>query len=299
MKDARFHSSNFILDKHYQGCGTDITGGDDEALLVKLESSGLYVAEPKCDGIFATCFFLPERNIFVSRNCLEKSYELSSWQRDSIKPYTAIVGELGMGTEHAVSRRNAYGHGFMDVHDAIVIEGRDVQALGDDDRRKVLEDWWTNLDAESKARFRLLPRFTSNFLQEYKAQHEGLVLKQRGNRPYKGGGRKVPHWVKAKKAFEIDMVVMDFRLSNADTKCHEPMIEAVQFGQIVGGRLVGLTWTGSMSHEMQREFAQNFDKYKGRVAVLRHYQQFNSGALRHASFVRMRDDKTARECVFK
>lgn len=300
MNDPRFHSQAFILDKHYQGCGLDITGEDDEAMLAKLEASGKFVAEPKCDGIFATCFVKTSGNIFVSRNCKEKSYGLQTWQRPSLKPYTAIVGELGMGTEHAVERRDQLGHEFMDVHDAIVIEGRDVQQLGDDDRRKVLEDWWANLDHDTQARFRLLPRFDHDFVKEYRLQHEGFVLKEKGSRPYQGRGRKVRHWVKAKKAFEADMIVMDFRISKAETKVGEPMVESVLCGQFVNGQLEGLVWVGSMEQKWQREFAQNFGRYRGKVVRIRHYQQFKSGSLRHPSFHpdMFRDDKAPTECIF-
>jgi ATP-dependent DNA ligase len=295
-----FASDAFVFQKRYQGCGTDITGENDEALLAKYEASGEYTAEPKCDGIFCTAFILPAHR-FISRNCKEKAYGLSSHQSPTLKHGTALVGELGMGTEHAVQRRQQYGHDFMDVHDIVALEYEDVSQMGDDDRRKLLEQWHASLDPATQARFRLLPRFTCDFVQEYRAQHEGLVLKKKGNKPYVGNKRKVRYWVKAKKAFEADMVVMDFRLSSADTKSHEPMVESVLCGQFVHGTLEGLVWVGSMEQHWQRELAQNFGAYKGQVVRIRHYGQFKSGSLRHPSFHQdgFRDDKDPQDCVFK
>lgn len=294
-----FSSDSFALEKRYQGCGLDITGASDELVLARLEAAGKHVAEPKLDGIWGACFVLPHTNVFISRNCKKKSYGLETYQRSCLKPGLLIIGEPAMGTQHSVERRAMLGHDIMDVHDILAEDYEDLSGLGDDDRRQRLEAWHASLDTATAARFAIVPRFTKDFVAEYRAQHEGLVLKEKGNRPYKGGKRKVKWWVKAKKAFEADMVVMDFRLSSADSKTAEPMVESVQFGQYVYGKLTGLVWVGSMTQHWQREFAQNFSRYHGKVGVLRHYTQFKSGSLRHPSFEHLRDDKEPHECVFK
>lgn len=294
-----FESDAFIFQKRYQGCGTDITGENDEALLAKYEASGEYTAEPKCDGIFCTAFILP-RHRFISRNVKEKNNGLATHQDPALRHGTILIGELGTGTEHAVQRRQQYGHDFMDVHDIVAHEYEDVSQMGDDDRRKLLEQWHASLSPASQARFIMLPRFTHDFVGEYRRQHEGLVLKKKGNKPYVGNKRKVKYWVKAKKAFEADMVVMDFRLSKADSKVSEPHVESVLCGQFVNGTLEGLVWVGSMETYWQKELAQNFGKYKGEVIRIRHYGQFKSGSLRHPSFSPdgFRDDKDPQDCTF-
>jgi hypothetical protein len=55
-----------------------------------------------------------------------------------------------------------------------------------------------------------------------------------------------------------------------------------------------------MEQKWQREFAQHFDQYRGKVVRIRHYEQFKSGALRHPSFHpdMFRDDKAPTECTF-
>jgi ATP-dependent DNA ligase len=294
-----FASDAFLLAKRYQGCGVDITGASDEMMLAKLEATGKYVAEPKLDGIWGACFVLPHINVFVSRNQKRKSYGLETYQRPCLKPGLILIGEPAMGTQFSVERRAMLGHDIMDVHDILAEDYEDLSGLGDDDRRKRLEEWHASLDGPTAARFQIVPRFTKDFVAEYHNQHEGLVLKEKGNRPYKGDKRKVKWWVKAKKAFEADMVVMDFRLSSADTKTSEPMVESVLFGQYVNGKLKGLVWVGSMPRRWQTEFAQNFSRYHGKVGVLGHYTQFKSGSLRHPYFIRLRDDKEPHECVFK
>jgi ATP-dependent DNA ligase len=298
---ATFVGDPFIFSKWYQGCGTNITGPDDEALLAEYEASGKWVVEKKCDGIFCTAFVLPKRTRFLSKNCKEKAYGLSSWKDPNLNAGTLLVGELGYGSEHAVERRERYGHDFMDVHDILFLDYQDLTQVGDDDRRKILEDWWSKLDPKTQARFRIVPRWYDNFVMRYKMEHEGLVLKMKGNRPYTGNKRKVRHWGKCKKAFLTDMVILDWTISSADTKKGEPMVESVLCGQHVHGKLEGLVSVGSMEQHLQRDIAQNFQNYKGRVVRLRHYGQFKSGSLRHPSFdpENTFPNTPATSCVFK
>ena len=297
-----FSSQGFIFTNRYQGCGLDLTGPSDESFLTKSEAGGLHVAEPKLDGNWAAFFILPGSNMFITRNTNHKECGLDSYRPSCLRAGTLIIGEMGYGTEWAKKRRLAFGHDFMDVFDLLAVDYEDFSYLGDDDRRRKLEEWYASLDAPTQARFRMVPRYTTDFVKEFYAQHEGLVLKVKGAQQYKGGGRKVPHWIKCKKCDEADMVIMDMKLSDAMTKTAEPMVESIGCGQFVGGQLKLLVRVGSMTQFWQKEFAQKFNEYKGRVIRINHYGQFNSGALRHPYLPQtdvVRDDKNATECVFK
>ena len=76
------------------------------------------------------------------------------------------------------------------------------------------------------------------------------------------------------------------------------MAGTIVCGAYVGGRLVERTRIGSgMSESVRADLWSRRDELRGAVVEARGCQTFTSGALRHPQFVRIRDDKRARECV--
>lgn len=293
-----FASDEFQSLLWYQGCGTEIETDKPEDMLAKLdeyEDTGKWVAESKSDGINISTFSDGKRNRFWSRNSLEKEYGLAD---KPLPAGTLITGELGAGSEHALERRAVIGD-YVDAHSILVLNHKPLLHLSETDRRAALEDFHSKLDKDLQKHFLLMPRWTKNFRAQYEAEHEGLVLKAIDGGPYIGRKTKPNHWVKAKKWFEADMVIMDIRISDAETKVAVPMTKDILMGQYVDGKLKGLSWVGSMTDAMSKEFASNFSKYKGCVAKIGHNCQFKSGALRHASFMGLRDDKDPADCVFE
>jgi hypothetical protein len=292
-----FNSDEFQAQSWYQGCGAEIETDKPDDMLAKLdeyEAIGKWVAESKSDGINISVFSDGKRNRFWSRNSLEKEYGLANMP---LPPGTLIAGELGAGSEHALERRAKLGD-YVDAHSILVVNYKPLLHLSETERREALEDFHSKLDKELQKHFLIMPRWTNGFRAQYEAEHEGLVLKSIDGGPYIGRKTKPSHWVKAKKWFEADMVIMDIRISDAETKKAEPMTKDLLMGQYVDGKLKGLSWVGSMTDTWSKEFASNFGKYKGTVAKIAHNCQFKSGALRHASFMGLRDDKDAIECVF-
>jgi ATP-dependent DNA ligase len=105
----------------------------------------------------------------------------------------------------------------MDVFDLLAVRGTDVSHLGDNQRREILEDTWASWSPEVQAHFPLVPRLRTGFRALFGAEAEGLVLKQVGHRaphPYARGGRN-PYWLKVKRHFSVDMVLMAYTLSEA------------------------------------------------------------------------------------
>jgi len=305
MKISRqeFASTKHILKNRYQGCGSNFSGEQDESLLREFDRSGEWWAEPKIDGWWGECHLLEDKNVFKSKNniiCLG----LEKYKKPCLKPGTILICELGYGSQNALERKAEYGHDFIDIFDIVAFEYNDITTIGDDARRVLLENWWKSLDAESKLRFRLVPRFSSNFVANYQKQHEGLVLKKRGDFPYIGKGKKVKHWIKTKKAFVTNMVLMDWKESSADTKSDVSMVESLGCGQYIDGKLQITVWVGSMEHSRSIEFARNFSKYRGKVIPVGHYGQFKSGSLRHPFVYEPKVDevmssKRPKDCVFE
>jgi ATP-dependent DNA ligase len=172
-------------------------------------------------------------------------------------------------------------------------------------RRGILETLLrqTN-DPVIRRHFLLNPRYTVDFERCYRDEPEGLILKPIDEGPYEGGGERVKHWIKVKKDHTVDMVVMGYEPSTAETKIGRGLIEHLTCGMFMKtpdgkAELVELTKTGGMTEEMQFDITTNWErKYLHHVVELKHFGQFRSGALRHPSVVRMRPDKRAVDCVF-
>jgi hypothetical protein len=294
-----FATDEFQSQAWYQGCGSEIATDKPEELLTelkKLNSTGEWFAEPKLDGIFIAIFSDGKKNRFWSRNSLEKQYGLADMP---LPAGTLLIGELGAGSEHALERRAQMGHDFVDVHGILVADYDSVIDGNEADRRVVLDAFHSSLPKKLREHFLLVPRWDTDWVSEWDAQHEGLVLKLKKGGSYIGRGTKPANWRKAKKWFEADMVIMDIRYSEAETKKDKGMTKDILCGQYVNGVLKGLTWVGSMTDDWSKKFASDFSTYKGQVMVVKHNCQFKSGALRHASMLDLRDDKDARDCIFK
>ena len=296
---TKFESDAYQGQKWYQGCGGKVPSATPDEIVAELdqiEAGGEFVAEPKLDGWWCAVF-TGATNRFWSRSCMEKDYELESF---AMPAGCLIVGELGVGTQRAIERRETIGHGWVDVYDLLVVNYEPIAHLTDIERRALLQTWHATLTPEQQDHFRLVPQWTTDLADRFDAEHEGLVLKRLDGGTYVGHGTKPSHWVKAKKWFDEDMVIMDVTISQAETKTDEPMAEAVTCGQYVDGVLKPLVKVGAMTAAWSKEFAQNFATYKGAVMVVAHFGRMKGGSLRHPSMLGdLRDDKAAEECVYE
>ncbi len=288
----------------YQGCGNLLAGTEEEkkSFLQEIERKGDYFAQPKCDGIWAIVFGtrmevfkeMCNTNRIFSRNKIEKEdYHLPFVGLD-----TAIVGELGYGSERATIRREKCGHNFMDVFDILFYKGKYVGDLLEIERRKILKKWYESLNFDDTKFFNILPIWFSKFVERYEKQYEGIILKKKFNGKYEPG-TKSPHWIKVKKEYDWDMVIMDWEISVAETKKNQSMAKNITVGQFVNGRLKEMCKVGSLPLNVCISIAQNFSSYKGKVIVVHGFNRFKSGAIRHPSFIRFRDDKDPKNCIFQ
>jgi len=315
-------------EKLYQGCGSAYTGTTEDvaAELRVLERSGEWVAEPKYDGIWAAVFGRGPNQapLVLSRNGKEKKgHDLCA-----IPEGLVLVGELAYGSQHSTKIREEAGHGVVFIFDCLVADGECIVELPRAERKKraavSLKQYWADC-SRGRHYYRMAPTWSKggDFVKLYDESHEGLLLKPAVGKPYQYGTR-VAHWMKFKKKETFDVVVVGVEISTAETKVGEPMASAIVVGLYKrpssvkaplihgvgnaparvsrnGGVLV-LTSVGKvagMTDDFCRELAQNFDAYKGRVMEVAAFDQFKSGAFRHPSVVRMREDKSPEECVFE
>lgn len=120
---------------------------------------------------------------------------------------------------------------------------------------------------------------------------EGLMFKNRDGK-YLEGGRPAGNWYKLKRSINVDVVVMGFFKGTASP------VGSIIFGQFVDGQLTELGRAGGLTLGMKNDMHQNPAKYLGRVMTVRGQKRFESGALRHPTFQRFRDDKLPSECVW-
>jgi len=295
MSQAQFYNESFRYREWYQGCGgkVDALHGSVELTLSGLEATKQWVAEPKRDGIWCAAFMGKDSNEFYSRTQERKPYSLDTEVVPCLEG-CLLIGELGFGSQESLRRRKELGFDFMDVFDILFHKYVWVGDLNGEDRRELLER--TLLKAPRE--FILSPRWTTGFAQQYTMQPEGLILKPAQGYKYVGSGTKVKYWLKAKKDHTVDMVIMGWKKSEAETKTNEAHVEYIACGMYVAGELKELVHVGSMTRELSHDIAVNYGQYHNRVIELKHFGQFRSGALRHPSVVRLRDDKHAEQCVF-
>jgi ATP-dependent DNA ligase len=197
------------------------------------------------------------------------------------------------------------------VFDVLYVEGKSVMHLPWTTRREIIEK---------------LPRFTNTKLStlypmsQYTIDdlmalasdrgHEGIMIK-RVSEPYKENSRSA--WIKHKFTDTHDVVIVD-----ANAKPSEWRVRPGEVG--TDGKLypdglhtdpwtkgyVGLNYgyydlqgnlriVGSLGETGPRE---EMEKHIGKVAEVKGYGQYPTGALRHPVLLRWRDDKLPTDCTF-
>jgi ATP-dependent DNA ligase len=276
-----------------------------------LESTGLWVAEDKCDGHYSTFFKSRARGSeFYSRNCKrQSSLELENIE---VPDGLVVAGELGVGTPSALKRRAELGHEFFVAHRILQTPDylvgrfpRDATKLNEVEQRGLLEIIWSEFDDYIKSRFQIVPRYTKKFFHHYcsilSEGGEGLILKSISkdhDTTFKPNTRS-QHWIKAKKMLTVDMVITAVVLSDAKTFKDRGMASSIICGMFVGGKLMPLTSVGAMDHAIRLQFGSAPEKFVGRVVEIGAFEQFDSGALRHPWLIGLRTDKEPHECVWR
>lgn len=311
------------MDNYYQGCGKEITGTHDQLKdeLNELENSGEWIAEPKLDGIWSLFIGngVDKPPTIISRSGKEKDPKGMPGFPEGYK----FIGEFLFGTSHAKEIFEEKGHYMACIFDVIETPsyGSLIEKYKDRNRREILElEYRTNtLDHDY---YDLVPQWETDFADHFKNEHEGLVLKNMvgGGEAYFGGGDKVKNWMKVKRKKTFDVIIFDYKESDAETKQDEPMAATLNIAMYIeeknGNEDIaqdlgipskidncGLTDCGKVTIgdlDWCRNIAQDFDYYKGKVIEIIAYEHFKSGKFRHGSLNTEKNDvreKTPTECI--
>lgn len=280
-------------DYHYLGPKLDI----ESDVLAKYEASGKWIAEPKIDGMWARMTVgRPNEgrpNMLTSRDANTGSLSGSNLGDlgSILLPWpegTVVVGELEAATEWATRRANAQGYRAFHLFDVTRIGDHACRTLPWAKRRELLDTMSAQLSDVAESRFQLLPYTAKGFRSFYDTvienDGEGVVLK-RADSLYQvsNADGKADFWVRCKRWLTGDYVLMAVGATPSG-------VPTGVWGLYKGGKL-----TRAMQAACPGELltAANVGVL---VVEFKGWAKFRSGALRHASFVRVRTDKTAMQC---
>jgi len=132
------------------------------------------------------------------------------------------------------------------------------------------------------------PKIVKDNFYETLGEYEGFVLKDPITQSF----------YKFKRTWTVDYVIMGFNGSESLTY-KESGVASIQCGLYVGGKLAHVGNAGGLTDEERFAFHEGDAFFIGKVIEVSGKQIFDSGAVRHPNFVRMRPDKLPRECTLE
>jgi ATP-dependent DNA ligase len=269
------------------------------------------ICQEKADGWFASAVRQSKGTRLFSASSRElKNPQLDQTREalDEVLPLgTIVVGELGFGTaaETRIAEKNGF-HRFLPF-DIVQLKSTPTgslpywerfahiaQLIRKGKREEVQEILTMRLHAMSVAK--KIDRVLEMYESIKNSDGEGLMLKT-ADHPYVFPG-VTDQVFKIKKLVTKDYVLMGYTPSDAPTFKKQGMnVGAMVCGLYRDGKLTEVTQTSGFPFELRKEFSENPKKYIGRVVELGGYQVFASGAMRHSSFQRFREDRDPEDCT--
>lgn len=250
---------------------------------------------------------LPHLNIYDTDTVLEGTVLdgeiICPWEGARSKDVTSIMGSK---PELAIKKQKERGYLAYRVFDCLFLEGEDVRKAPLHVRRSYAAtavELWANKHVELARR---VQKDKEGFVLEiWERGGEGVILKHRDSKYHE---EKL--WVKVKKENTEDVVIIGYEDAKEEstkvsgktsaTKYHlKGWVGAVRFGQYVDGELVDCGKCSGMTDELREELSKNKKKYLGRVVEILANEREPTGRFRHPRWVRFRDDKNPKECVWR
>lgn len=284
----------------YQGFAGEL----DREGLDRLREEGR-TAEEKIDGWFVALEIGPDGGVkYILRSERLGNTHKVCYGLPNTLPLknTVLVGEVLGGTH------NTNGDKGIILFDCPVWEGADMKSKPLPERREKVKE---AIKAIGNPVFRLVKYVTSGFGKFYDEVvgdgGEGIVVKENKS-AYIGNGLKLPNWYKVKRQMDGDYVILGYEQS--DSASHIGQIRNVRCGLYnKQGKCVEVMTVGNMNSMQRMELTKNGAKYIGQVIVVKGYERFPDGALRHPSLsltvngqlvgnkIPLREDKKPEECV--
>lgn len=260
----------------------------EEFRLPKVERllAGVSIFQFKYDGIWA---------LVQIKNHIATVYSKTGQCKHSFPVNTGdeitLIGEFMYGSQWS---QHPERKGHIYVFDCVVSRGTHISAAAYRDRYRIAQGHTLELGPPfqpvSCYASANLPAVWSHILAEEK--WEGVVI--RGiEQPYDST------LVKLKRTVQDDFVILGFVEGKGK---HAGRLGALQLGQFdpTVQDLVAVMECGGGFSDLERDWIWSMqDKFRGRVCIVEGKSRFDSGALRHPTFISMRDDKKPEQCVLK
>lgn len=258
---------------------------------------GKVLVEPKFDGMFASIRKINNQIEVWSRRG-ERKPSLEQMLKDSLAKFPSdiyLLGEAEYGSQ--AGRIATEKRGYPVIHCFDMVEGEDDDVVKRKSRLrkflKGLEDKHLIPVEDKIARVSKVPEI---FKQYVKQGFEGIVVKELEKDFHS------ENWWKQKKVLTDEFILIDYEYGDIIPGIIRRL--NVQRKRMVKGIVCGL-WKDNKLEKVMRVGITRFDvileltinpkKYLGKVVEIKGFERFQSGALRHASFVRFRNDLSARD----
>jgi len=271
--------------------------------------------------------FLCQEKVDGWNGIVIKENGVSRWDTEAWKKYNALInmlkyfddflpddsivaGEVGYGTEYETALALQYGYHRFICFDLIKFNGEWVKDLPAIERFNILKSYWEK--SQYANQIHPIINIVRNIILDGTADEnresarkmfwnivdnggEGIILKK-ADSIYRFG--PICDAYKFKKYLTKDYVCMGFVESNAPTYVNAGMpVASIKCGLYINGKLQYVMQTSGFPFYWRKEFAENPNKYIGRVLEVGGYEIFKSGAMRHSMFLRFRDDRKPEDCT--
>lgn len=267
--------------------------------IIENPSSGIYLVEPKFDGIF-TSIRKKNNKIEVWSRRGERKTTLEQLLSNSVDKFPSdiwLLGEAEYGSQAGRIAVEKRGYPVIHIFDMVEAEDEDRDVVK---RKSHLNKLLIGLQEKHLepvqgkiVRARKVPEI---FKQYIKQGYEGIVIKDLDK------NFKSENWWKKKKVLTDEFIIMGYEFGNASwewIKNYQIPRKGI-VGNIICGlwkdnKLVQVMRVGQMPFSVRVELTLNPKKCLGKVVEIKGFERFQSGALRHASFVRFRNDLSAKQ----
>jgi ATP-dependent DNA ligase len=260
---------------------------------------GKVLVEPKFDGMFASIRKFNNRIEVWSRRG-ERKPTLEQMLKDSLEQFPSdiyLLGEAEYGSQ--AGRVATERRGYPVIHCFDMVEGDDDNE--DVVKRKTrLRKFLKGLEDKHlipvEDKISSVSKVPEIFKQYVKQGFEGIVVKELDK------DFKSESWWKQKKVLTDEFIIVDYEygdmipgiIKRLNVK-RKRMVKGIVCGLWKNDKLEKVMRVGISRFDVILELTINPKKYLGSVVEIKGFERFQSGALRHASFVRFRNDLSARD----
>lgn len=179
------------------------------------------------------------------------------------------------------------------LYDILEYQGEDLRGKTLKERKGFLKAAFNKANNPTWELVRQLENDRRSFREIVKAGGEGVILKEISGTYIEGV--RPNFWLKVKKIDTHEAIITGM---NSGTGKYADTLGALVISQYVNGKLQEVATLSGMTDEQRNDFWSNKKKYIGRIIEFKAQEKTKDFRYRHPVFIRMREDKNSKECIF-